>query len=133
MKWDPFISIHGRWCFLVDSETRPGLRHLVDLEPELDIEGNPEHGGEPWKCSCEAHQFKVTRPCKHVKAILRFLGPIFKYITAFPGATPLKVETKRTYQLDASKKYDATKTNPRPPERRLHESVHREPPRPADR
>lgn len=121
------ITVYGRWLFLVDSASRPGLRHLVDFEPELDDNGNPKKGGEPYKCSCEAHYYAVTRPCCHVKAVLRFLRPVFKYMAAFPGATPVKVtasfDTKtqkgRFYTLDKNKTYQPSKPNdtttPNPP------------------
>jgi hypothetical protein len=144
MSFEPLIDFYGRWTFWVDSETRPGLRHLVDLEPELDIAGRPEHGGEPWKCSCEAHHYNVTRPCKHVRAILKWIAPIMRFIRAFPGAIPLGVtkasdsasshETRRPkYQLDPHKKYDPTIPDPPTPQRRLHPGVHRQPPADASR
>lgn len=133
------VAVYGRWFFKVGSESRPGeVEHFVDLEPELGDEGKPLAGGQPWKCSCEAHFFNVTRPCKHLKAVLKFLRPVFKYFAAFPGATRVSAETtsshetKRTYQLNPDKHYDATKPNPPAPERRLHPGVHRDPPGPTD-
>lgn len=132
------VAVYGRWFYMVGSETRPGeVEHFVDLEPELDDDGNPEPGGQAWKCSCEAHFYNVTRPCKHLRVVLRFLAPVFRYFAAFPGATPVSVETtsshetKRTYQLNPEKHYDATKPNPPSPERRLHPGVHREPAGPS--
>lgn len=100
------VAVYGRWFWRVGSESRPGLEHFVDFEPELNDEGKPLEGGQPWKCSCEAHLYNATRPCKHAKAVLRFMRPVFKYFAAFPGAIPVSVETapshetKRTYQLN---------------------------------
>jgi hypothetical protein len=111
MSFEPAIDLHGRWSFLVDSESRPGIRHIVDLEPELDIEGNPVHGGEPWWCSCEAHHYKVTRPCKHVIEVMKFIGPIIKFLKATtPNMSPRKIRgDTKSYQLDHTKKYEGNR------------------------
>lgn len=101
------VAVYGRWFFKVGSETRPGeVEHFVDLEPELDDDGKLLAGGQPWKCSCEAHFYHVSRPCKHLRIVLQFLRPVFKFHAAFQ-ATPKASshETKRTYQLNPDKHY----------------------------
>lgn len=99
------VAVYGRWFFKVGSETRPGeVEHFVDLEPELDDEGQPLKGGQPWRCSCEAHFYNTLRPCKHTRVVLSFLRPVLKYFAAF-GKTPSSYQTKKQYQLDPDKHY----------------------------
>lgn len=54
------VSVFGRLLFWVSSNSRKGLRHLVDLEPCEDYKSF---------CSCEAHAYG-TRPCRHCVAAL---------------------------------------------------------------
>lgn len=78
------VTCYGRWLYLVESESRPWLRHLVDLEPELDNQGNIQKGGQLWQCSCEAHFYHVTRPCKHLRAVLAYIRPVLEHLASFP-------------------------------------------------
>lgn len=94
----------GRWVYLVQSESRPALRHLVDFEPELDDRGEPVKGAQPYRCSCEAHFYHVARPCKHARAALAYLRPLFEHLAQFKPAAPPRAP-RRDYRLQPGKKY----------------------------
>ena len=51
------ITPYTRNAFLVQSETRNGIEHLVDLEG---------YGRESVVCTCEAFIQGGVRPCKHI-------------------------------------------------------------------
>lgn len=60
----PEIQELGRLHFLVPSRSRPGLVHLVDLEPAE---------GRLFWCSCERHtlnHYYHGQRCHHIKAAL---------------------------------------------------------------
>jgi hypothetical protein len=108
------VRWYGRWLFMVASESDPemaGLEYLVDLEPELDNEGKVIPGGEPWQCGCKAHFYNITRPCKHVKAVVRFIKPLFAYLAAFkPAKTTTSHDTKCTTNQPRQYKLNPNKT-----------------------
>lgn len=92
------IQWHGRWSFLVSSASRKGMFHLVDLEPELLDSGEVDPKGRPFKCSCEADAYNVERPCRHVRAALRYVRPIIEHLAKFSGSYDT-IPPKRKYTL----------------------------------
>jgi hypothetical protein len=100
------IQVYGRWMFYVSSASRPGLRHLVDLEPDLLNDGQPDPQGRLFRCDCEADAFAVERPCRHVRAVIRFLKPVFAYFAALE--TPKK-EGNRIIRTTPGRKYKLNK------------------------
>lgn len=85
------VHEYGRFFFLVDSHSRPGLRHIVDFEPELGyIDGKPIQGGEPYICSCEDFHFRKSRPCRHCLEVLDYLEPILRHLKLWKDPTPDK-------------------------------------------
>jgi len=55
-----FVRPYTRLTYLVQSATRPGVEHLVDLE-------GFEH--EPVVCTCEAFIQGGARPCSHIESV----------------------------------------------------------------
>ena len=72
-KPSPKIERVGRLCYLVHSNSRAGLRHYVDLEGDLDDTGKLQRFGEPARCSCEAFDLLVHRPCRHIREVVEFI------------------------------------------------------------
>jgi hypothetical protein len=68
------VRIYGRWTFLVDSSSRPGMCHLVDWEPQLDDFGSIDKKVDYPKCGCEAWALLVMRPCKHILETIDFIA-----------------------------------------------------------
>jgi hypothetical protein len=114
------VKIYGRFLFWVSSASRKGMYHLVDLEAERGDDGLPLPGGEPFKCSCEAHTFNVEKPCRHVRAVVEYLRPVLEVLSkidlapAKPHEPPRSFQTikLRKYQLDPNKEHDPNQTNP---------------------
>jgi hypothetical protein len=55
--WQPY----NKNSFLVDSEKRDDVKHLVDFEG---------FDGEPVSCSCEAFTLGKQKPCRHIKLLI---------------------------------------------------------------
>ena len=66
------VERYGRLFFLVDSNSRPGLLHLVDLEPSRYWVDN-RLVSFPYLCDCESFRIRVDRPCRHVREVADFL------------------------------------------------------------
>lgn len=58
----------GRLFFAVKSRSRKRW-HIVDLEPCEDYSS---------KCSCEAWDFNVERPCAHIRACISYLRNVLE-------------------------------------------------------
>ena len=69
----PDIERVGRLCYWVRSNSRSGLRHYIDLEGDLDDTGKLQRFGEPARCSCEAFDLLVHRPCRHIRKVVGFI------------------------------------------------------------
>jgi hypothetical protein len=67
------IQIIGRLHYLVPSDSRADLDHIVDLEPQ--IIGDQRF---PFWCGCESfnlsHELHST-PCRHMRRIVKELFP----------------------------------------------------------
>lgn len=59
------ITPYTRNAFLVQSETRESILHLVDLEG---------YGREKVVCTCEAFIQGGVRPCKHIVNVATIYG-----------------------------------------------------------
>ena len=94
-KPSPKIERVGRLCYLVRSHSREGLRHYVDLEPELDDNGKPQRFGEPAKCSCEAFDLLVHRPCRHIREVVEFILDAL----GFDGQDLILAEDKQSHGM----------------------------------
>lgn len=57
----PRVVAYARGMFMVESSTREGISHLVDLEG---------FDGEDIYCSCESFTLSKIRPCKHITYLL---------------------------------------------------------------
>ena len=57
----PIVIPYGRNTYLVVSDTRNDITHLVDLEG---------YGKERVICTCEAFIMGHQRPCKHIKSLI---------------------------------------------------------------
>ena len=67
------IQIIGRLHYLVPSDSRADLDHIVDLEPQ--IIGDQRF---LWFCSCEAFNLSPDHhgsPCRHMRRIVKELFP----------------------------------------------------------
>lgn len=68
MKVEPIPGEHG--SFWVQSESRPDVKHVVDLDHEGKV-----------VCGCEQMQAKNLLSCKHVAAVAQYL---FKQLESMP-------------------------------------------------
>lgn len=96
------VHQYGRLFFLVDSHSRAGLRHLVDLEPELDDKGERDTHGEPYKCSCESFRLRVDRPCRHCVEAYEFIAPKLKAAKLAEARHQVPPRRVRRYTLKAA-------------------------------
>lgn len=76
------VTLIGRFQWLVQSESRPEMVHLVDFEPTEyeQFKPGPNPGTweshtvvEPSYCSCEAFNMLKHRPCKHQREVIMML------------------------------------------------------------
>lgn len=120
------IEHYGRWLFFVTSASRKGVKHLVDLEPELTDYGHPDPEGRMFKCDCEADKYAVERPCRHVRAVAQFIKPVLEFYRTMnlQSFNAIPTKPKRKYQLKTD---ETTTTNPTTPERRLRPRMHSQP------
>lgn len=97
------MAVHeiGRLMFLVDSHSRDGMMHLVDLEPDLLDDGTPDPHGEPWRCSCEAFSLRTMRPCRHGIEVLEYLLPVVEHLKHWQPKKKVEPpkQTKRNYTI----------------------------------
>lgn len=56
----------GRLFFLVDSHSRPAMRHTCDLEP-ITYDDGERTITIPAACDCEAFRLLGHRPCRHLR------------------------------------------------------------------
>lgn len=104
--------------FLVESRSRRDMVHLVDFEPELDDQGHPRMGGEPYKCSCEDFLFNHARPCYHCIAAYRYMEPILKHLKKWQ---PTSINRSHQFQNPNQKRqyklHDSPAPNKKTPKR----------------
>ena len=58
------IQLYTRRAYLVESDTRAEIVHLVDMEGD---------GEDKAVCTCESFILGHARPCKHIKNVMMFL------------------------------------------------------------
>lgn len=104
------VTQYGRLMFLVTSNTREGFVHLVDMEP-IEDDGKICRPAIQARCSCEAFEFCVTRPCRHIAEVCDELAPAIKVLSAWKRTNkkPKQTLQKRQYTLNREKSFPAKK------------------------
>lgn len=118
------VEQFGRLLFYVSSNSRPDsfygkvggapvfIRHMVDLEPQVNNDGTINENLPFAICDCEAFTYNVERPCRHIRAVLRYIKPLLEFFSKTSH------RTKRSYQLNPNKRYDDTRqAKPKSPKR----------------
>lgn len=59
----------GRLMFIVSSESRKNKWYICDCEPTDDFSS---------KCDCPAWDYNVERPCKHIRAAIRYIRRVLE-------------------------------------------------------
>lgn len=89
------VQEYGRGLYWVTSNSRYGLFHLVDIEPELNNDGTVDPRGEPYRCSCESWGLRGDRPCRHCVEVLEYLRPVLEHLAHWDGPIPPPVHPVR--------------------------------------